>query len=70
MQNSFRRARAGQKSGRLIAIVSAAATAACLSSPAFAADYPTGPVEITVTFAPGGTPDILARALSVGLSAD
>jgi tripartite-type tricarboxylate transporter receptor subunit TctC len=39
------------------------------ASPLLAAEYPDHPVEITVTFAPGGTPDILARALSEGLSA-
>lgn len=33
-----------------------------------AAEFPTHPIEITVTFAPGGTPDILARALSEGLT--
>jgi tripartite-type tricarboxylate transporter receptor subunit TctC len=33
-----------------------------------AEQFPTHPIEITVTFAPGGTPDILARALSDGLS--
>jgi tripartite-type tricarboxylate transporter receptor subunit TctC len=32
--------------------------------------FPTHQIEITVTFAPGGAPDILARALSEGLSAD
>lgn len=37
-------------------------------SGAAAAEFPTHPIEITVTFAPGGTPDILARALSDGLS--
>jgi tripartite-type tricarboxylate transporter receptor subunit TctC len=39
------------------------------ASPLLAAEYPDHPVEITVTFAPGGTPDILARALSEGLAA-
>lgn len=43
------------------------ATAAPLSA-AKAADFPTHPLEVTVTFAPGGTPDILARALSEGLA--
>jgi tripartite-type tricarboxylate transporter receptor subunit TctC len=37
---------------------------------ALAADFPNHPIEITVTFAPGGTPDILARALSEGLAAN
>jgi tripartite-type tricarboxylate transporter receptor subunit TctC len=44
-------------------------TATCLSQ-VQASDFPTHPIEITVTFAPGGTPDILARALSEGLAAD
>jgi tripartite-type tricarboxylate transporter receptor subunit TctC len=35
-----------------------------------ASEYPIHPIEITVTFAPGGTPDILARALSEGLAKD
>ncbi len=35
-----------------------------------AAEFPSQPIEITVTFAPGGTPDILARALSEGLASD
>lgn len=34
-----------------------------------ATEFPTHPIEITVTFAPGGTPDILARALSEGMAA-
>ncbi len=37
---------------------------------ATASDYPIRLIEITVTFAPGGTPDILARALSEGLAKD
>jgi tripartite-type tricarboxylate transporter receptor subunit TctC len=37
---------------------------------ASASDYPLHPIEITVTFAPGGTVDILARALSEGLAKD
>ncbi|HVY56699.1 MAG TPA: tripartite tricarboxylate transporter substrate binding protein [Xanthobacteraceae bacterium] len=35
---------------------------------ALAADYPDRTIEITVTFAPGGTPDVLARALAEGMS--
>lgn len=35
-----------------------------------AADFPTRTLEITVTFAPGGTPDVLARAFSEGLAED
>jgi tripartite-type tricarboxylate transporter receptor subunit TctC len=37
---------------------------------AVASDYPDHQVEVIVTFAPGGTPDILARALSDGLAKD
>jgi tripartite-type tricarboxylate transporter receptor subunit TctC len=41
-----------------------------LISPSSASEFPERPVEITVTYPPGGTPDIMARALSEGLSAD
>jgi len=69
MQNIFSGLRAGRTPSRIVAMAAGVAAMAALT-PAMAADYPTSPVEITVTFAPGGTPDILARALAVGLSAD
>jgi tripartite-type tricarboxylate transporter receptor subunit TctC len=54
-------------------ILVAAAALAALGAPAgtrpAAAEYPERAVEITVTFAPGGTPDVLARALADGLAA-
>lgn len=51
--------------------IAAAACALALPgvAPLLAAEYPDRTVEITVTFAAGGTPDILARALSEGLAA-
>src|ERR1700722_6145244 len=52
-------------------IVAAAACWLPISQPrALAADFPDDRMEIPVTFAPGGTPDIPARALSEGLAAD
>lgn len=58
----------GLKSMRLIA-AAACALAMPGAAPLLAAEYPDRTVEITVTFAPGGTPDVLARALSEGLAA-
>ena len=37
------------------------------AAPALAQDYPTKPVRIVVTFPPGGSSDVTARALSVPL---
>ena len=39
-----------------------------IPSAALAADWPTGPVKIIVTFAPGGTTDTITRALIPKLS--
>jgi tripartite-type tricarboxylate transporter receptor subunit TctC len=51
-------------------VVAAACWSPLFQPRALGADFPNRPIEITVTFAPGGTPDILARALSEGLAAD
>lgn len=53
---------------RRIALALAAFT--FLSPGIAAAEFPDRTIEVTVTFAPGGTPDVLARALSEGLSAN
>ncbi len=44
-----------------------ALAAALWAAPALAQDYPTKPVRIVVTFPPGGSSDVTARALSVPL---
>jgi tripartite-type tricarboxylate transporter receptor subunit TctC len=44
-----------------------ACAAALLAAPALAQDYPNKPVRIVVTFPPGGSSDVTARALSVPL---
>src|SRR5690348_772386 len=49
-------------------VLTAAVVVAAISFGASAGDFPSRSIEITVPFAPGGTPDILARALSDGLS--
>lgn len=48
-------------------IGAAAISALTLAGPALAQEWPAKPVRIVVTFAPGGSSDVVARALSVPL---
>jgi tripartite-type tricarboxylate transporter receptor subunit TctC len=53
---------------RLLAACAILAFAAALgATPTFAQDYPNKPVRIVVTFPPGGSSDVTARALSIPL---
>jgi tripartite-type tricarboxylate transporter receptor subunit TctC len=60
----------GLLSAAMMALVVECAASPALPDGAPGEPFPSRPIEITVTFAPGGAPDILARALSEGLSAD
>src|SRR5262245_32438004 len=52
-----------------IAAVLASASLVCSSAAPALADYPDRPIQIIVPYTPGGTVDILARALGVRLTA-
>jgi tripartite-type tricarboxylate transporter receptor subunit TctC len=52
---------------RRAALAAIAVAATAWLAPAAAQDWPTKPVRIVVTFAPGGSSDVVARALSVPL---
>jgi tripartite-type tricarboxylate transporter receptor subunit TctC len=52
---------------KLLSACAMAAFAALSAAPAIAQDYPNKPIRIVVTFPPGGSSDVVARALSVPL---
>jgi tripartite-type tricarboxylate transporter receptor subunit TctC len=52
---------------RCFALAAAAAAVLTVAAPAKAQDWPAKPVRIVVTFAPGGSSDVVARALAVPL---
>ncbi|MEB2399895.1 MAG: tripartite tricarboxylate transporter substrate binding protein [Alcaligenaceae bacterium] len=62
MQHRFRPLR------RATLLLAATALATGLSTPAAAANWPSGPVTIVVPFSPGGTTDVVARLLGAKLS--
>src|SRR5712691_11696146 len=49
-------------------LILAAAAACALLSGAFAQQYPTGPIRLIVTFAAGGSSDVLARSVAKAMS--
>jgi tripartite-type tricarboxylate transporter receptor subunit TctC len=57
-----------RKQARHLILAAAAISAAALSAPATAQDYPSGPVQILVAYGAGGGTDTLARLLAPSLS--
>lgn len=68
--DASRMARAGGRGAPSRPLAALLAACALVAAGAARADFPDRGIEVVVTFAPGGTPDVLARALSEGMQAN